>query len=44
MINYDLNICYAIKEHDSEKAAALMRRHLNGVAEYAARLRQDSSI
>lgn len=32
-------ICQAIKERDSEKAAALMREHLSGVAEYAARVR-----
>lgn len=34
-----IKICQAIKEHDSEKAAALMQRHLKGVAEYASRLR-----
>lgn len=36
-----INICQALKEHDSEKAAALMQRHLKGVAEYASRLRND---
>lgn len=39
-----INICRAIKEHDSEKAAVLMRRHLRGVAEYAARLRKDTPV
>lgn len=36
-------ICIAIKERDSEKAAALMKSHLSGVAEYAASLRNEIS-
>ncbi len=39
-----IRICQAIKEHDSEKAAVLMRRHLDGVAEYAARLRKEETL
>lgn len=36
-------IVKAIKERDSEKAAALMKEHLNGVAEYAASIRNAQS-
>ena len=35
-----IHICEAIKEHDSERAAVLMQRHLRGVSEYAIRLRE----